>query len=178
MVALVWGVVMRAEFRRPMIAATFFGVLAWHPSAQSQVPGCTDESKRPAFALTDANRLSAAQFDARILGKRAVFGRVGTSGSVLRLTSTWRADGSAFGTCEWRNRMGDWSPCDQTSAAGGGRDVATWRISDPAGILCSTRTGGRDRQEYCYSIHEQAGRFAMKLLSGTLVCLPGNFELQ
>jgi hypothetical protein len=74
--------------------------------------------------------------------------------------------------------MGDLAPCGQTSVAGGGRDVATWRVSDPKGILCSVRTGGPDRGEYCYSLHEQGGRYAMKLLSGTLVCLPGDFELQ
>lgn len=151
-------------------------LLANAGSARAQ--GCTEDSKRPAFAVTEANRLSSDQIHARLVGRRATFARISTAGTALRLTVIWRGDGSSFGTCEFRNRMGDLVPCGPTSAAGGGRDVATWRIGDPRGILCSTRTGGADREEYCYSLHEEGGRFGMKLLSGTLVCLPGNFELQ
>jgi hypothetical protein len=168
---------MEASLARTAIGiAALAALMASAASARAQ--GCTEDSKRPSFALTDANRLSADQINARLIGRRATFARISTAGVTLRLTAIWRPDGSSFGTCEFRNRMGDLAPCGRTSAAGGGRDVATWRISDPRGILCSTRTGGPDREEYCYSLHEQGGRYAMKLLSGTLVCLPGNFGLQ
>jgi hypothetical protein len=162
----------------PLIGvAAALNALFWVASVHAQSPGCTEDSKIPTFALTDANRLSLAQFRARIVGRQIILERNRTSGTGLTFTIVWHEDGSSVGTCQSRMRTGIAHPC-VVNVAGGARDVWTWRALDASGVLCGARTGSASSQDYCYSIHEQAGRFALKFVSGTLACLPGDLHVQ
>lgn len=84
--------------------------------------------------MTDANRVSADEIKMNPVGRRVIFERNATTRGSLRLATIWRADRSSCGTREFRNRMRDFAPRSQDSTAGGSRDVAPWRISDP--LVC------------------------------------------
>ncbi len=163
--------------------------MAPDPRAQSRVElgRCTEESRRPSFAPTDANRLTANAFQTKIVGQRLVFHRMNIDPPAeLRHFLLFRPDGSLAQGCDMRLTRGlphmirDWRPCGRMTDEGGSRDVGAWRIADPKGLVCIQRAGKpneRDR-ENCFTFHESGGQFAIRHASGLGRCLPGDFAIQ
>lgn len=154
-------------------------------AAQTSLGACTDRSMSPSFPPTDANRLTAAEVKARIMGRPWHYSRRDAKNNVnLRFESIMRHDGSFATKCEWyretnRYSIAGWIPCTGVTDTGGSRDVGTWRQADPKGVFCTTgRTGTAMSEDYCYSFHHSDGRFVLKPISGRYYCSPGDFEVR
>ncbi|HEY7609552.1 MAG TPA: hypothetical protein VIF14_10005 [Alphaproteobacteria bacterium] len=160
-----------------------FAAAALAAGARAQGGACTDDTKRPSFELSDANRMTPEQFIARIVGRSFTYTRIQSDRPLdMRFTRVYRDDGSFSSICEARPRTGreirDWRPCTRVTATGGTRDVGIWQFSGARGVICEQRTGAADPRPVCYSFHEQGGRIAVKLVSGPPLCLPGDIVMK
>lgn len=168
---------------RVVFASLTIASVAQAAAAQSQSsPACKDGAMP--FEATAANRLTGAQLQAAVAGKRLGYLResLRNPGMLVNNMRDLRADGSFVYTCEFaRSPDGPWRKCGSFGSVekrvAGDRDVGVWSINNNA--VCATKSAFGPGAEDCFAIHRQGTAVAAKRVSGPLAaCVQGAITLQ
>lgn len=166
------------------LLAFMIAVSPWNAAAQEPTPRCV--AGTPSFAITEANRLSCAEFQ-KMRAQGATVIMIRPHGErpncEYRLTrpGTARGDGSFVQFCEircqarGRGGMGfDWRPCPADGPTGRTTGTAVCKN----GVWCGGVLGNQREAETCVAVHRDGDRYAYAFVSGRPGCLPGDLTIK